>query len=128
MIFKQVNIYFIIYGEATMTLVQLPPLCKGRQVIALLIALDGSVYVGSNGVDRPQTVCPRTEAGFGRGEGWELCRTICGQTCHAEEAVIEDAGANAAGGTLYLIGHDTVCEKCKEHVKAFGIGRVVIVG
>ncbi len=108
--------------------VVLPPPCRGRQVIAILIALDGTVYAGNNGVSRPQTSCPRAEAGFGRGEGWELCRTLCGQTCHAEEAAIKDAGSNAAGGTLYLIGHDTVCEHCKDQVEAFGIAQVVIVG
>lgn len=108
--------------------VPLPPPCQGRQVIALLISLDGSVYIGNNGVDRPQTVCPRKKAGFGRGEGWELCRTICGQICHAEEAAIKAAGTNAAGGTLYLIGHDTVCEQCTELLETAGVGHVVIVG
>jgi deoxycytidylate deaminase len=107
--------------------VALPPLCRGRQVIAILIALNGSVYVGSNGVDRQQAVCPRKAAGFGRGKGWELCRTVCGQDYHAEEAAIIDAGDNAAGGTLYLIGHDTVCEHCKEVLDSAGVKQVIFV-
>ena len=111
-----------------MPIVPLLTPCQGRQVIAILITLDGRVYVGNNGVGRPQTSCPRKEIGFGRGEGWELCRTVCGQICHAEVAAITDAGTNASGGTLYLIGHDTVCEQCKEILDVAGIEQVVIVG
>ncbi len=108
--------------------VELPSPCRARQVLAILTALDGRVYIGSNGVERPQTVCPRKVTGLDRGAGWDLCRTICGQICHAEVAAIKDAGTNAAGGILYLIGHDTICEQCKEILDVAGIEQVVIVG
>jgi pyrimidine deaminase RibD-like protein len=60
--------------------------------------------------------------------GWELCKTVCGQTGHAEDVVLQDAGDDASGSTLYLIGHDTVCERCKELINSAGVAHLVIVG
>jgi deoxycytidylate deaminase len=56
-----------------------------------------------------------------------LCREICGQSGHAEANAIRVAGARAIGGTLLLIGHDTVCEDCVTLMRQAGIDKCVIV-
>ena len=44
---------------------------------------DGTVFIGTNACASPQAECPRTE-----GEGYEKCKTVCGQYGHAEETAV----------------------------------------
>jgi deoxycytidylate deaminase len=101
--------------------------CASRQVLAVLVAVNGRVFIGSNGKSRPTQTCPRKTLGFRRGEGWYLCREVCGQTGHAETNVLAKAGADARGATLYLINHDRACPDCKEAIRRAGVRRLVIV-
>lgn len=87
--------------------------CKGRHVVAVLVGLNGELYLGTNGVEHPQPVCPRrAQSGYARGEDWGLCLSVCGQQGHAEAMAVQAAGQHAHGGTLLLFGHDTICPDC----------------
>lgn len=101
--------------------------CASRHVVAVLVAADGRVFVGSNGVRRPQPCCPRKKAGYPRGRGWWMCREICGQLHHAEVDVLRRAGAAARGATLYLIGHDRACPECHKAMARAGVARLAVV-
>ena len=102
--------------------------CRGRHVVAILYGADGSWQVGSNGVKKPQQVCPRRVGRFGRGQGWELCAAICGQQGHAEQQAVAAAGTAANGATLLLFGHDTICPACRDILAAAGIVRCLVTG
>jgi len=95
--------------------------CRNRAVIAILISQDGEMFFGSNGIAVQREKCPRIELNMKRGEGWQICRDECGQHNHAEIAAIESAGPKAAGGTLYLFGHDTICAKCLKILRQAGV-------
>ena len=95
--------------------------CCGRHVVAVLISLSGDVFVGSNGVDNPQTKCPRKIYGKKRGEGWELCRDVCRQVYHAETEVLAKAGSAARGARVYILGHDCACDACHRAMEKAGV-------
>ncbi|MCE1226265.1 MAG: hypothetical protein LWW87_07245 [Geobacteraceae bacterium] len=101
--------------------------CRGRHVVAILYGADGSWQVGSNGVKKPQQVCPRRVGRFGRGQGWELCAAICGQQGHAEQQVVAAAGTAANGATLLLFGHDTICPGCAAVLEQAGVKKRLVV-
>lgn len=102
------------------------PSCRRRNVVAVLVAADGRVFVGSNGVALPLPQCPRTQAGMKGGEGWEICREVCNQRNHAERDVLARAGTAAMGGTLYLIGHERVCPDCMDAILRAGVRELVV--
>ncbi|MRR06065.1 MAG: hypothetical protein EG828_03835 [Deltaproteobacteria bacterium] len=101
--------------------------CRGKHVVAILLTVAGGLFAGTNGIAVPQEECPRKARGCRRGEGWDLCREICGQSGHAEANAIRAAGARAIGGTLLLFGHDTVCEDCVTLMRQAGIDRYIVM-
>jgi len=98
--------------------------CAKQTVTATLVATSGTHYIATNGVAKPQAVCPR--AGMPTGEGYELCRSVCEQPAHAEVAAIALAGRHARGATLYLTGHTYACEDCQRAAREAGVADIVI--
>ena len=98
--------------------------CAKQEVIAI-IENNGQYWIGSNYCLTAQDTCPR--AGMPSGEGYELCKSVCGQCAHAEiDAVMSGPARSMRDGTLYLIGHRYVCEDCKRVLAAHGINTIVI--
>lgn len=91
--------------------------CAKKMVKCVIVPTrGGEAVVGENWCANPQTECPREE-----GEGYEKCKTICGQMYHAEEDAIRLAGANAVGARAYLYGHTYYCRNCQEALFAAGV-------
>ena len=101
--------------------------CRGRHVVAVLLAADGSYFIGTNGINTPRDCCPRQQLGHDRGSGWELCREVCGQAGHAEAGALQRAGTRAQGGLLLLVGHETICTQCRRLLAAAGVRRCIII-
>lgn len=98
--------------------------CAKQVVKATVVAKNGTHFVATNHCDTPQTTCAR--AGMPTGDGYELCRTICGQRNHAEPNAIRLAGKHANGATLYIEGHTYACQHCTAAAEAAGISEIVI--
>jgi deoxycytidylate deaminase len=98
--------------------------CVKQSVMATIIAVDGSRYIGTNHCMRPQATCPR--ASMPTGVGYELCKEVCQQEGHAEVNAVRIAGEKTRGATLYLEGHTYACDNCIATATAAGIDRVVI--
>jgi deoxycytidylate deaminase len=98
--------------------------CVKQTVTATIVTPDGERFVGTNFVRNPQPTCPRGD--MPTGVGYELCRTVCDQSGHAEPNALAVAGEKARGATLYLEGHTYACEPCKEAARAAGIVEIVI--
>lgn len=81
--------------------------CAKVEVHAYLVSLDGRVYHGSNWCAAPQAECPRAP-----GEGYEKCKSVCGQSAHAEVNAIAAAGDAARGATI-VVDYHYVCDACK---------------
>ena len=97
--------------------------CAKQETIAIIVN-NGQYWIGSNWCNNAQEICPRMK--MKTGEGYELCKSVCGQENHAEVDVCLKAGGAARGGTLYLLGHTYCCNNCKEIMKKFGVKKVVI--
>lgn len=100
--------------------------CAKQVVTATLIAVDGSEFVGSNACERPQKECPRDTAGFVSGEGYHLCKSVCGQGAHAEVNAIQAAGDKAKGASILLRGHTYACDSCKEAASLAGVKSIEV--
>ncbi|MCD1645281.1 DNA cytosine methyltransferase [Aurantimonas coralicida] len=98
--------------------------CVKQRVMATIVAADGRRFVGENDCETPQTVCPRAE--MPTGVGYELCKSICRQTGHAEINALKVAGEAARGATLYLEGHTYACEPCKSACEDAGVLEIII--
>lgn len=98
--------------------------CAKQETIAIIECLNGKYYIGTNYCDNAQEECPRKD--LPTGVGYELCRVICRQNAHAEVDACFQAGFNARGGTLYLLGHTYCCEDCTKVMNDFGITNVII--
>lgn len=96
-------------------------LCAKQTVIAVVVN-HNRFYIGSNWVNNPQTECPRKN--LPSGQGYHLCKDVCNQHAHAEVDACMQAGADAQGATLYLIGHDYCCDDCLAYMKSCGIKEV----
>lgn len=90
--------------------------CAKRLVTCYLVTVDGAVFVGRNTCHEPVEVCPRLP-----GEGYEKCSSVCRQIGHAEEVVLQMAGAKAVGATAYLDGIGWYCRSCQEKLFAAGV-------
>ena len=99
-------------------------ICAKQTTIAIVVN-HGQFWTGYNKCSRPQTECPRGD--MPTGEGYELCKDICRQSFHAEVNACLEAGSQAKGGTLYLIGHTYCCADCIKVMREFGIVKFVIV-
>ena len=60
------------------------------------------------------------------GEGYDLCRNICGQKNHAEEDALLEVGEDARGSRMYLLGHYYACKKCQEALLNAGIYNLIV--
>jgi deoxycytidylate deaminase len=95
-----------------------------KQTTTALVIKDGEGWYGSNWCHNPQQECPRK--GLPTGEGYEMCRDICKQNAHAEVNACRNAGENAKGATLFLMGHYYACDDCKRVCDEAGIAEIVI--
>jgi len=82
----------------------------------------GHTYVGRNDCANPQPTCPRSP-----GEGYDKCKSICGQGGHAEIEAIKAAGDQAKGATAVLFGHYWMCEPCGRALFEAGVGTIKIL-
>lgn len=98
--------------------------CAKQTVRATIITPEGERITGTNWCENPQVECPR--GNMPTGQGYELCREVCGQKNHAEVDACLKAGEKAKGGTLYLEGHSYCCPPCLKVMKEHGIASVVI--
>lgn len=98
--------------------------CLKQTVTATVVSEKGTHFVATNGIAHPPGTCPR--AGMASGEGYALCRDVCGQDAHAEVRALRLAGKRAAGGRLYVEGHTYACADCLGAARAAGIVEVVI--
>lgn len=93
--------------------------CAKQTVTCTLVFDDGREVTGSNWCANPQASCPRLP-----GEGYEKCRTICGQSSHAEVDAIEKAtaiGLDTRGTIARLRGHSYACQSCQEALQRAGV-------
>lgn len=95
--------------------------CAKRRVQAVLTTPEGKQYAGENICTTPQAVCPREE-----GEGYEKCKTICGQLHHAEIQCLMQAGAEAHGGTI-VVNYHYCCKDCTRALDAAGVIAITLV-
>ena len=90
--------------------------CAKTVVTCVLVTPDGEHITGSNWCENPQAKCPREV-----GEGYEKCKSICGQGNHAEKDALLKAGDRAKGSRAYLNGHTYACQPCQEALFAAGV-------
>jgi deoxycytidylate deaminase len=99
-----------------------------KQVVTATIYRKGKILVSaSNDIQNYVEKCPRL--GMATGEGYDLCRSVCGQEGHAEIQAINKAkalGLDLEGSVLYLKGHTYVCSNCRMHMEQTGIDLFVI--
>ena len=98
--------------------------CVKQTVTATIVAANGDRFIATNHCMNPQKKCPRGD--MPTGVGYELCKSICQQTAHAEVNAVSFAGEAARGATLYLEGHTYACESCKTSVRSAGIERLIV--
>lgn len=101
----------------------IPMLCA-KQIVIAIIVKGNQFWFGYNECNNPQLKCPRK--GLPTGQGYELCKSVCGQESHAEIQAIKHAGKNASGGVMYLIGHTYCCDDCLKEIKSALIKDVII--
>lgn len=99
-----------------------------KQVVTCVITDErtGVSYEQTNLCRVGGDVCPRVEAGYGTGEGYELCGTT-----HAEIMALRYAhykGATLEGATARIYGHTYVCQDCREALREAGIKRILVRG
>ncbi|HRZ18468.1 MAG TPA: hypothetical protein P5136_00185 [Methanofastidiosum sp.] len=100
--------------------------CAKQTTIAFVISQEfGKIYVGSNWCKKPQKKCPRKD--MKSGEGYEKCWEICEQYGHAEVDAVYNAGKDAEGAILILIGHNRICDDCREIMEEAGIKEFYII-
>ena len=94
-----------------------------KQTTIAIIKNGNDFWVGSNWCLNPQKKCPR--GNMKTGEGYDLCKIVCGQQDHAEVDACLKAGNGAMGADLYLIGHYYCCDNCKAVMKSHGIKNII---
>lgn len=97
--------------------------CAKQTVTATIVTPDGVRFRATNHCYNPQEVCPRKD--MPTGVGYELCKSVCNQSGHAEVNAIRVAGSYAKGATMYIEGHTYACDGCLDAIKEAGITSVV---
>ena len=106
--------------------------CWRKQVGAVIVRGVDIISTGYNGAPRYQKncldigSCYRDAYNILSGTQLETCRAV---GAHAESNAIALAARNGHstdGTTLYLVGHEYVCNKCKAQIANAGILRVVL--
>ncbi len=112
--------------------------CLRRNYGAIIVNHDEIVSTGYTGAPRSRKncidlgFCMREKLGVGRGERYELCRSV-----HAEaNAIISASRKEMLGGTLYLVGREkktgelvpdaSSCAMCRRLIVNAGIDRVIV--
>lgn len=99
--------------------------CIKQIVTATIITTDGERFVGSNYTTKDNGgLCPRSD--MKSGEGYDLCRDVCGQIGHAEIVALMIAGDKAQGSTLYIEGHSYACANCTKAANEADISDIII--
>lgn len=93
--------------------------CAKQLVLAVLVTPLGENFWGTNWCEHPQKSCPR--GSMPSGQGYDLCRDICGQKAHAEIDALQQAGGKAKGGTVIVFGHTYCCLACIKAMNAAGV-------
>jgi len=93
--------------------------CAKQLVLACIITPLGENFWGTNWCEHPQKKCPR--GSMPSGQGYDLCRDICGQRTHAEIDALQQAGDEAQGGMMLVFGHTYCCDSCVKAMKAAGL-------
>jgi deoxycytidylate deaminase len=96
----------------------------------MIVSIDGTIVFGSNKMMNNVPSCPREEAKFVSGEGYHMCKDICGQVAHAEVDAINTAlenNVNIIWSTLTLVGHTYCCDNCTAIMKKHGVKIVKIL-
>lgn len=101
--------------------------CKKQIVVAVIITQNNKIYTGYNDCQNNIKECPRI--GMNSGEGYNLCKIICGQISHAEINAISQCQnkEELCDATLILKGHTYICDNCKEQLLKVGIKNWIIV-
>jgi len=94
--------------------------CANREVIAI-VENHGRYWIGTNWCWNAQEACPRLP-----GEDYAKCKSECHQDCHAEVWAVLNAGFLAKDGTLYVIGHDYLCDDCRNFAEQYGIKEIIV--
>lgn len=107
--------------------------CNRRQYGAVIVKDDRIIATGYNGSARGDANCCdvgqcwRELHGVKHGERYEMCVAV-----HAESNAISQAGREALGATLYLVGLEhgkridaEPCLMCERQIKNAGIEKVV---
>lgn len=95
--------------------------CAKKRVQAVLTTSDGLIFAGENICTTPQDVCPREP-----GEGYEKCKTVCGQLHHAEIQCLMQAGEKARGASI-AVNYHYCCEACSKALRDAGVIEVKLV-
>ena len=95
--------------------------CLDRTIVAV-IEYPGKIHIGTNGIINVPTECPRS--GCTINQGYEVCRTVCKQPYHAEEAAIIDwlidcSNFDEHDATISVYGAKAMCERCKAMCKHY---------
>jgi len=96
-----------------------------KQTVVAIIESKGEYFIGTNSCKKPQSSCPRGSAPSGI--DYSKCINVCKQEAHAEINALKEAKGKAKGGTLYLLGHFYVCDKCQKALDKAKINNVVIL-
>jgi dCMP deaminase len=107
--------------------------CLRNKVGAVIVKGKDIISTGYNGAPQYQANC--TEIGFcyrnkhqiKSGTQLELCRAV---GSHAESNAIALASRNGSptmNTTIYIIGHEFICNQCKAQIANAGITRVVLL-
>lgn len=104
--------------------------CQKQTVVAFLVSADGKrLYIGTNWCETPVEPgqCPRVLQGMASGEGYHLCKEVCHQFAHAEVDALRQAGKDAKGSIVYVVGHTRICEGCENEMEFCGVSEWNII-
>lgn len=110
--------------------------CVKRRMVAVIVDEDGEwLGVGWNGPAETAApmdgVCPRID--MASGEHYELCDEACPSHTHDVIGALEDYESikEYVGPdvhiSLYLMGHDTICQHCLEAAEKAGIEAIYVI-
>ncbi len=101
-----------------------------KQGTGAVVVREGKIIGRGSNAAKKVDRCPRSEQGFQTGEGYDQCRSVCGQQGHAEVMAIKDAYCRTddlTGADLYLYGHWWCCADCWAVMIRAGIRNVYLV-
>ena len=99
--------------------------CAKHVTVCKIVTKSGHTFYGENNCLVEQEECPRLP-----GEGYEKCKTVCFQVGHAEELAVLKALSHGMdlNGAKAIIGHERICDNCKNLLNAHGITDIEFLG